>query len=176
MCGYGYGVGDIWYYKSNYDMDADSERDGIIITKEEKDVKWGDTVNNANSVKLGYMKKFFTSFDWYELEPCFDDSNCFTIDNARTLATGAHIGVDRFLVYVYNTNTDACITVKGLQSGADYSAYWFDCNTGEYILIEKSFVFNGAYSVSKKPSGGDYVLEIVKNGTGQGFAGEENEF
>lgn len=56
MCGYGYGVGDIWYYKSGYDMDKDTVQEETI-KKEDKQVKWGDVVENANSKKLGYLNK-----------------------------------------------------------------------------------------------------------------------
>lgn len=161
MCGYGYGVGDIWYYKSSYDMDKDTVQEETI-KKEDKQVKWGDVVENANSKKLGYLKNFFTAFNWYDLKPCFGKEEFFTVNDKNTFTIGSTIGVDRTVIYVYNRNNSADITVKTLDSSYTYTARWFDANTGEYVIIEDNISGKSEYSVKNKPSDTDYVLEIYK--------------
>lgn len=161
MCGYGYGVGDIWYYKSSYDMDKDTVQEETI-KKEDKQVKWGDVVENANSKKLGYLKNFFTAFNWYDLKPCFGKEEFFTVNDKNTFTIGSTIGVDRTVIYVYNRNNLADITVKTLDSSYTYTARWFDANTGEYVIIEDNISGKSEYSVKNKPSDTDYVLEIYK--------------
>lgn len=134
------------------------------ITAAEKNVVWGDTVHNANSKKLGYLKKFFQAFDWWSLTPCFDDEKCFVINNkTETFAFGSQIGQERVVIYVYNKTKNADITLNNLDDNATYTARWFDANTGEYISIEESFrPSGGKWSILEKPSETDYVLEVIK--------------
>ncbi len=163
MCGYGYGVGDIWYYKSSYDMTEDTVREETI-TVEEKNVVWGDMIHNANSVKLGYIKKFLQQFEWWRLTPCFDEEKCFVINNkTETFAFGSQIGQERIAVYVYNKSNSADITLVDLDDSAVYTARWFDANTGEYLLIGDEIKSSGGrWSVKEKPSETDYVLELIR--------------
>lgn len=163
MCGYGYGVGDIWFYKSTYEMNKDHLGEETVL-KEDKKVIWGDMVNNPNSIMLGYMKNFFTSFDWWRLEPCFDEKEVFkqTDSNARTV--GAHIGNERVVIYFYNKTPNAGVEVYNLDSTSTYTVRWFDCVKGEYIIVNKNMVAdNGIYTITEKPTESDYVLEIIKN-------------
>ena len=163
MCGYGYGVGDIWYYKSSYDMTEATVREETI-TVEEKNVVWGDMIHNANSVKLGYIKKFLQQFEWWRLTPCFDEEKCFVINNkTETFAFGSQIGQERIAVYVYNKSNSADITLVDLDDSAVYTARWFDANTGEYLLIGDEIKSSGGrWSVKEKPSETDYVLELIR--------------
>lgn len=165
MCGYGYGVGDIWFYKSTYEMNKDHVGEETIL-KEDKQVIWGDMVNNPNSVMLGYMKNFFTSFEWWNLKPCFDDNKIFRQTDSESRTVGAYIGNERVVIYFYNKTLNAGVEFYNLDPTATYTVRWFDCVKGEYITVDENMTTNGTYTITKKPLETDCVLEIIKNQQG----------
>ena len=78
MFGYGYGAIDIWLYKSTYDVKTTSN-DGVEkITPADKQVPWCKSVEFPSALQMAHLRKFFTSFDWWNLKPCFGDAARFT--------------------------------------------------------------------------------------------------
>ena len=75
FCGYGYGAIDIWLYRSKYDVNRDSH-DGVDkITKADKQVRWSKSLEFPSAIQMGYMKRFFSSFDWWRMTPILGNDN-----------------------------------------------------------------------------------------------------
>jgi hypothetical protein len=120
MFGQGYGAIDIWLYNSKYDMEEPTVRGDITITLEHKHKKWNESVNFPAATQLGtHMHKFFKSFEWWKLQPCFDDQTYLAVSSAWY--SGATICNDTYVVYFYNKTTDTG-NLNGLEQGKTYAA------------------------------------------------------
>ncbi len=161
--GYGYGCQDIWYYKSDYDMDAPSVRiDGrSTVTVADKQKYWSETVNAGSSSQCGFMKNFFSQIEWWKLVPDFD-SNAHFIPETGTLSACA-ASDDAIVIYSYRENTKFG-TVCGLDVNATYTARWFNTRMGAFDDSRTVTIENvSSYKFTAKPDSNDWALLITKN-------------
>jgi hypothetical protein len=164
MCGHGYGAIDIWLYKSTYDMEFDTVRDGITITVEQKSTPWGVSVEFAAGYQMGYMKDFLEQFEWWNLVPTFGNQTMFASDTGTYSL--ASIGTDTYIAYFFDQidkeSTKLTGTIKCLDSSSSYTYYWFNPRTT--AVSEKMNVTNngGSFTIGERPSAEDWVLVIQK--------------
>lgn len=184
MFGYGWGAHDTWSYLNTYDEENDSS-DGIdTITSEEKiNATWQDALEYPSSYQVGYMKNFFTSFDWWNLIPRFDDKLYFSPKNGVYAYTASNEDNSEIVIYFYNFS-DKSVGAKpnskagnktgrvgSLEPCTEYKFKWFDPSTGEYS-VEESFISTpfGTYEIGEKMFNGktvskDMVIYICKGET-----------
>lgn len=162
MYGYGYGAIDIWYYKSSYDMDTDSNQHGILITSEDKQAHWSESVNYESAWQVGYMSDFFYNLEWWKLTPRFNDSdwfrprgNCF-----YSIATDDN---DTYVLYFYSSVSNTTGKVKGLDIDSEYTMWWFNPRTGDWSEPDNISSSDGTFDVPAKPDNEDWVMLIKKS-------------
>lgn len=147
MFGYGWGAHDTWSYLNTYDEDKTSD-DGIdTITSEEKiNATWQDALEYPSSYQMGYMKSFFTSFDWWTLIPRFNNILYFNRDPGVYAYAASNADNSKMVIYFYsfsdktvgenpNANTfGGCMTGKigSLEPSTEYKYRWFNPITGEF--------------------------------------------
>ena len=163
MYGHGYGAVDIWLYKSSYDIETDTVRDGITITTTDKATKWGTSVELPAGYQMGYMKEFFEKYEWWNLIPVFDDKDVFESETGTY--SFAKINNDLYIGYLYDDiskeGTLLTGTLKGLDESAQYTYQWYNPRTnvlGSKINIEKGSQF----VIGEKPSAEDWVIVVEK--------------
>lgn len=167
--GYGYGAIDIWYYKSTYEMDTDSDYDGVsIVTPEKKQKTWAEAVELPSGYQVGYMRKFFESFEWWKLVPDFEDHNYFTPDT-NSLYACATIGNDLYVLYFYSQKTNVTGWISNMDANATYTVKWYNPRANEYgdtyEIKADNTDLNGkpAYLLEDKPNSEDWVVLVTKN-------------
>ena len=173
MFGYGWGAHDTWSYLNTYDEQNNSS-DGIdTITSEEKiNATWQDTLEYPCSYQVGYMKNFFTSFDWWNLIPRFD-RNIYFNRSANVFAYAAsNADNSEMVVYFYSFN-DPSVGAKPnanelngtltgrigcLEPSTEYKCKWFNPITGEFSE-EQSFISTafGTYEIGARMWNGEAV-------------------
>lgn len=160
FAGVGYGAADIWLYNGTYDLDTTSN-DGIdTITPKDKAVRWSESVDFESARQQGIMRRFFESFDWWNLKPDFLEKTIFKADQAYYAA--ASVGNATYVIYLYGKAAQSG-TVLGMDTGAVYAAQWFDPITGETTDIgEVGADENGSWIAPDKPAKQDYVLFLRK--------------
>ncbi len=161
MFGYGYGAADIWAYKNRYSFNV-SSFDGIeTVYPAEKEMPWGISVNMATGDHMTLMRAFFENFDWYNLIPDFDEGNAFKKTDKQGFYTAAHIGNEKYVVYLYNRTKDSAGKLVNMDEKASYRVEWFNTRTGEFIKINDNFV-GSEFDLPQKPDNEDYVLVATK--------------
>lgn len=164
MFGHGYGVVDMWLYKSTYDIKNPTRRDGIEISVEEKLTPWGKSIDLPGGKAMEYMKKFFLTFDWFRLIPCFDENKYFVADGGYYSA--AHIDRDIFVAYFYGKIdgefTKETGTFINLDENARYTYTWFDPETSVFLKTLPANVKGGCFALGERPSAKDWVVLIKK--------------
>jgi hypothetical protein len=163
MYGHGYGAVDIWLYKSSYDIENDTVRDGITITTTDKATKWGTSVELPAGYQMGYMKEFLEKYEWWNLIPAFDNKEIF--ESATGTYSFATIGNDLYIGYLYDDiskeGTLLSGTVKGLDENAEYTYQWYNPRTN--VLGSKINIAKGSqFEIGEKPSAEDWVIVIEK--------------
>ncbi len=162
--GYGYGAIDIWYYKSTYNIDKDSD-DGLeTITKEEKqEVAWPEAVEFESAYQVGYMRKFFNTISWWKLVPEFNEQTKFVPTNEEVVSCCATDANNTYVVYFYNLNSTATGKLIDMDASAEYVAKWFNPRTNEYTEIgEIKAEADGSYAIPEKADVNDWVLLVTK--------------
>ncbi len=170
FAGVGYGAADIWLYNGTYNLDEPSD-DGIeTVSVADKAVKWKDAVEFESAYQQGYMKRFFERFEWWRLEPDFNDGKKFSSklgSRGKCVYSAASIGSDLYVIYMYSKNK-ASGSVCDMEKGAVYTARWFNPRTGEYTDIGRVAADitdeNGkpAWTAPERPEALDYVLILIK--------------
>ncbi|MCQ2462751.1 MAG: DUF4038 domain-containing protein [Clostridia bacterium] len=170
MFGYGWGAHDTWSYLNIYDEENDSS-DGVdTITSAEKiNATWEDALEYPCSYQVGYMKRFFTSFDWWNLIPRFNNALYFTPDAGVMYYAASNAGNSRMVLYFYSFSDESIAqkpnanifagsmtgTVGSLEPSTEYRYKWFNPSTGEYSA-EGSFVSTpfGTYTIGQRSFNG----------------------
>ncbi|MFD0716840.1 DUF4038 domain-containing protein [Paenibacillus sp. GCM10027626] len=168
MYGYGYGAGGLWndiYSKTDEPADYGT---GYHIP--EHYYWWYDGANLETGDQLTYFKNFYTSLEWWNLQPRFNDSTYSSfVDPSRSLLSSD--GQDTYVVFFFNSGTGTG-QLRNMEANAAYTASWFDPRTGHYYpipMVVKSST--GTWSIPAKPSDADWVL-LVKKQTKQGWVSE----
>jgi hypothetical protein len=160
MFGHGYGAIDIWFYNSRYDIDKPTERDGEIISVEDKLKKWPESLEFPSAHQMGYMKKFFSKIEWWKLTPRFDDPQWF--EPTGSLYCFASIEDEVRVLYLYNKTCDTGIFRN--MSGRSYTLQWFNPRKNTYGRKITVTAQDGAFNIGKKPDKKDWVLLFRKEG------------
>ncbi len=171
MFGYGWGAHDTWSYLNTYDEQNDSS-DGIdTITSQEKiDATWQDALEYPCSYQMGYMKEFFTSFDWWELIPRFNNILYFDRNPDVCAYAASNKDNSEMVIYFYsfcdetvgarpngNLFTGSMTgRIGSLEPSTVYKYKWFDPSTGEYSE-EQQFTSTpwGTYSIGERILNGE---------------------
>jgi hypothetical protein len=159
MFGSGYGAEDIWLYNSTYDIDKPTERDGIVITVADKQIKWHESVNLNSAYQVGYMHKFFNLIEWWTLIPRFDDSAWFS--NNGSWYSIASNNNDLYVAYFYNNTNRNTGTLKNL-ANTEYSVQWYNPIKDKFDTPVNVTITNGSYIIGRKPDNNDWVLLMKK--------------
>lgn len=164
MFGHGYGAVDIWLYNSTYDIEKDSVRDGITITVETKQTPWGKSIEYATGYQLGYMRKFFEKYEWWNLVPVFDDKKVFTSETGTySVAT---IGNDLYIAYLYDDiskeGTKLTGSINNLDANSEYTYQWFNPRTSAMSVPAKVNKNGTTFTIGERPSAEDWVLVVQK--------------
>lgn len=173
MFGYGWGGHDTWSYLNTYDEENDSS-DGVdTITSDEKiNATWQDSLEYPSAYQVGYMKQFFTAFDWWKLIPRFDDRLYFLPKKNVYSFIASNEDNSKIVIYFYNFSDETVGASPNSSSGsktgrvgalepcAEYKYKWFDPSTGEYSE-EKSFISTafGTYEIGEKKFNGETVYK-----------------
>lgn len=169
LFGYGYGAADIWLYKGSFEMDRDAIRmDGYTtITIAEKNIPWSESVELESAYQVGYMKRFFESFDWWKLVPDFDNKVSFTPEDDITLYACATIKNDLYVIYLFSTDTKSGV-IGNMDADSTYTLQWYNPRTNEYsdtTTIKANTTDNNgspAYELKERPDVNDWVALIKK--------------
>ena len=175
MFGYGYGAIDIWLYLSTYDVKTTSN-DGVEkITPADKQVPWCKSVEFPSAHQMAHFKKFFGSFDWWNLKPGFDDGARFTPRSGTAKAPAKGIAYvfatlanpNRAVFYFYGPNrlTNRLTgTVHGLTPDRFHTVRWFNTRTGEWKDESATFVSDdrGNLELPPKPDASDWALVVTE--------------
>ena len=173
MFGYGWGAHDTWSYLNTYDEGNDSW-DGVDnITSEEKtNATWEDALEYQSSYQCGYMKNFFSTFDWWNLIPRFDDKLYFWPEISVKSYAASNADNSEMVIYFFsfsdptvgelpNSNIfGGTLTgrIGSLEPSTEYKYKWFNPITGEFSE-EGSFISTafGTYSIGEKMWNGEPV-------------------
>ncbi len=169
LFGYGYGAADIWLYKGDFEMNRDAVRmDGYTtITIAEKNIPWSESVELESAYQVGYMKRFFESFDWWKLVPDFDNKVSFTPEDDTTLYACATIKNDLYVIYLFSTDTKSGV-IGNMDANSTYTIQWYNPRTNEYsdtTTIKANTTDNNgspAYELKERPDENDWVALIKK--------------
>lgn len=147
LLGYGYGAHGVW--NDNFDRNDWMDYGGYQ--------RWFEGINLPGGARLGFMKQFYSSLEWWKLEPRFDDPDWsdFNANSRRILAS---IGQETFTAYFFNGDTSTG-TLKNLLPRT-YTAKWYSVDTGEYTSLGTFTPENGAYSIPAKPDGEPWMLLV----------------
>ncbi|MCQ2479059.1 MAG: DUF4038 domain-containing protein [Clostridia bacterium] len=168
MFGYGWGAHDTWSYLNTYDEENDTS-DGIdTITSEEKiNATWQDALEYESSYQMGYMKEFFSSMNWWELVPRFNNILYFDRDVDVYAYAASNSDNSQMVIYFYNFSDNSVgqkpngndftgrLTgrIGSLEPSTVYHYKWFNPLTGEYSQ-ESTFTSTpfGTYEIGQKQS------------------------
>ena len=161
LYGYGYGAIDIWYYKSTYDINKETN-DGIDkVTPEDKQTPWSISVEYESAIQMGYMRSFFEKLEWWKLIPRFDSPAFFTPEkeNYHAIATDER---NTIVIYFFNHGAFETGMLRNLEL-CKYTYQWFNPRTGKYLEKREFYPdIHRMYKVEQKPDKFDWVLLIEK--------------
>ena len=157
--GHGYGAVDIWLYKSSYDVDNDTVRDGITTTKADKARFWSEAIEFPAGYQMGYMREFLEQYEWWNLIPRFGNTAYYKNNQAYySLAT---IENDLYVLYLYDHSTKTG-TLCGLEEGARYTGQWYNPRTHVMSAAAVAETDGSAYVIGERPTNEDWVFVLKK--------------
>ena len=121
---------------------------------------WYMGIDKPGSREMTYLSRFFRYADFSSLVPRFNDPDWSDCTDEEKLVAASE---DHRTYIAYFCNTDLTTgTLKGLCTGAVYSAKWYNPLTGKFLCITDSFFsVHGEYSVPCKPTAGDWALLVT---------------
>lgn len=154
MYGYGYGANGVWndlYSTNPPDYGTDYEMPVRFIS-------WYNGANLLGASQLIYLKKFYTSLQWWKLEPRFDDAawSGFVDKNQSFVASD---GQKTYVVY-FSNKVRSTGDLKNLEMNKNYSAKWYNTKNGTYTVIGTIKTSSGAWTVPDKPDSDDWILLV----------------
>ena len=159
--GYGYGAADMWAYKLTYSFNVPSSDYVDTVYPPEKYMPWGIAIEMPTGDHLTKFREFFESFEWWKLVPDFDEGNAFKKTEKEGFYTAAHIGNEKYVVYLYNRTTASAGKIVNMDESAQYKIEWFNTRSGEYTVLEEAYQ-GTEYDLPEKPDYEDYVLVATK--------------
>ena len=117
---------------------------------------WFNGMDKPGAEQVCFMKKFYEYVNWYELEPCYDNS-LGNFDDRHHIAISHK--KDEVFVYYFFSQYKETGYFTGLRPNAVYQARLFDPIVGKFIDIDDiTATSEGTYSVPSFPSKRDWVL------------------
>jgi hypothetical protein len=120
---------------------------------------------------MAHLKKFFTSFDWWNLKPGFGDGARFTPRSGTAKAPAKGIAYvfatlanpNRIVFYFYGPNR-LTGTVHGLTPDRFHTVRWFNTRTGEWKDESATFVSDdrGNLELPPKTDASDWALVVTE--------------
>lgn len=158
FCGYGYGACDIWLYQSTYDIHSTSF-DGIdSIRPSDKQIHWPQALEYESAGQMTILRRFLTSFDWWNLSPILADNPRFTPCEGTAWA-GASTQ-ERTILYFYG-NTMGTGALCELTPNTEMSLILFNPRTGEQESpLSVHVSSDGTLSLPDKPDTADWVFTL----------------
>jgi len=154
MLGYGYGANGVWN-----DLYDDATLDyGTDFEMPQRYLHWYEGANLPGAEQMIHFKQFYTSIDWWKLQPRFDDRYWASFSDV-THSMLATDGQKTFVVYFFGSGR-ATGTIRNLLNGCQYTAKWFDPRTGDYTDIETFTASNNEFSIPSRPTADDWVLLV----------------
>lgn len=153
MYGYAYGAHGVW-------NDAYTEKDcgPLYLDTAGRFISWYEGTKMPGGAQMTHLKTFFTSFDWYNLVPDFNNSIAF-VSNATSFAAASDKN-NTYVAYLYSDDTKTG-TFVGM-ADQNYTAQWFNPRTGEYINIGQITPTNSKWKIPDRPDQNDWVIKVTK--------------
>ncbi len=149
--GFTYGVSGIWAMK--WDV-------GVPGWDDFSYYPWYVGMDAPGSTYMKYLKLFYTSFPWEQLEPRFGDPAWCAFVNPETSVLSSTADAKRYAVYFYGSTTETG-TLKKMDGSKAYAARWFDPRTGKSTLISDAVkAASGNWDIPVKPDGQDWMLLV----------------
>ena len=160
FAGYGYGAVDMWLYKSGYDVGTTSD-DGVDrITPEDKAAPWSGSIEYDSARQMGYLKDFFTSFDWWNLKPVLESEGIFMPADGTACAFART--PDTMVLYFYSKDIGTG-SIQGFRPAEKHTVSWYNPRTGEKPFAQcRGASAEGVLVLPPRPDEGDWVLVISK--------------
>ena len=145
---------------STYDIGKDSF-DGIeTITVADKATPWSESIEYPSANQMIYLRRFFESFDWWNLVPVLSDSKEF--EAASDVAYVCAKTPDTWVLYFYSKNSLATGEITGLQPDKSYLLTWYNPRTGEAMSpVKISPDQDGRLYLPEKPDPEDWVISVT---------------
>ena len=128
---------------------------------------WYMALDKPGCFEVVYMKDFFTAIGpWHHLIPRFDcEADASGLDREDCLLSATEDG-SLAVVYLYGTE-DHPVTVKCLDAGRAYDAYWFNPKTGKFLPVAAGVIPEAdGYALPNKPTRDDWVFLLTSLGLG----------
>ena len=159
MFGYGYGIQPLFniFWAYNGDTTPAQDESGQVYRR---DLTWLEGLHSAGGEQMRIMKDFFTSFDWYNLVPCFSANEYYIPDDS--FSTAATVGNEMYVVYCFG-KSGSTGSIMHADTSSDYTVYWFNPRTGETAdegVVEPK---SGKIFIPEKPDRFDWVYVARKN-------------
>jgi hypothetical protein len=160
--GHGYGGGGVWQF---YDP---SDPGGVGRDRRNSPpasgATWREALNYPGAGQIKHARDFFTSFDWWTLEPHRDWIRIDgAVPNTESL-TDPHCAAkpgERYIIYIPEGNAGKTIDVHNLDNRA-YKAQWFNPRDGSLSTINNGSSINAElgeeWSAPPMQDSDDWVL------------------
>lgn len=157
MCGFGYGANGIWNDLYDY---ATSDW-GTAYYMPGSYLKWFDGANLPGATQLTYLKNFYTSLDWWNLTPRFNDPawGGFADPINTFLSSESNL---TYVVYFDGAGSSTG-TLLGMAPGIAYDASWFNPRTGVYTDLGGIMPSAGQWTIPPLPGPKDWVFLAKQN-------------
>ena len=158
MTGYGYGIQPIWSIVwASY-----GEHSEVSDSRETYscDADWIDGLYSSTSDQMILLKNLLEKYEWWELVPCFDDSDYYKNEGVTNYSV-AMIENKLYIAYFWGRDNKNLGSFQKMEEGL-YNVKWLNVCTGN---IETDFgivVSDGSFTIPQKPDGNDWVLIVEK--------------
>ena len=157
--GHTYGANGVW---PMYDPSF-----GYPGIHDENTNPWYEDILLAGSSDLQHIKDFFSAFEWNTFEPL---SSWIRVNglpvsppSASNYSFPSAFGkwADTYIIYIPKGVTDNIIEIQHLAC-ADYTAKWFNPQTGQYASIATPPSFVSNWIIPSRPDTNDWVVLLEK--------------
>ena len=153
LFGYGYGANGIWNDLYNEDDMAS------FYHMPQQYLNWYEGVNLEGADLLSNWKTFYQSYNWWELEPRFDDKSWAEFYDTQNYAVSS-IGNTLYLVYLWKNLDGPVGKLKRLQNNVAYIAQWYNPINDSYFSLGEVTSSNGEYTIPQKPNQDDWMFVL----------------
>lgn len=159
MCGYGYGANGVWNDLYDY---ATSDW-GTAYWMPGSYLKWYDGANLPGAVQLTYLKNFYTTLDWWNLTPRFNNQVWGNFANPNDSFLSSESNTTYVVYFDGAANSTSTGTLLGMATGVPYDASWFNPRTGVYTDLGGIMPTAGRWTIPALPSTNDCILLVKQN-------------